>query len=352
MSTRIAVVGAGWWSTAVHLPALQADRGIDVVAVVDSSPRRCELAVEQFAIPAWYTSVDDLLATEVLDGIIIATPHHTHAVLVEKCLAAGVNVLVEKPLAMTAREAWSIVAAERAGSARVVVGQTYQFAACATAVREAVREQIGDLVCINAEFSSRTDFLFASEGATAEEVEQPGRPHGSTYSDPATGGGQGYTQLSHLLGGVVWATGRQAVEVSALMEHQTYRVDIVDALAFRLDNGALGVASSTGTTPQGVPVRHTVRFHGSEGVVEWDMLAGSFWLYRRGGAISRVENPVNLAAYGASRVAVEFARIIEGVSDNPAPADVAAASIALIEAAYAAAKDGTRVAVVQGDLLS
>ncbi|GAA3640062.1 hypothetical protein GCM10022200_24550 [Microbacterium awajiense] len=352
MSTRIAVVGAGWWSTTVHLPALRADQGIDVVAVVDSAPRRCELAVKQFGIPAWYSSVDDLLAAETIDGIIIATPHHTHAPLVEKCLAAGVNVLVEKPLAMTAEEAWRVVAAERAGSARVVVGQTYQFAACARAVRVAVREQIGDLVCINAEFSSTTDFLFASEGATPEEVDQPGRPHASTYSDPATGGGQGYTQLSHLLGGVVWATGRQAIEVSAFMENQTYRVDVVDALAFRLDGGALGVASSTGTTPQGVPVRHTVRFHGSEGVVEWDMLAGSFWVFRRGGAISRVENPVDRAAYGASRVAVEFARIIEGAADNPAPADVAAASIALIEAAYAASRTGARIAVPQGDLRS
>lgn len=347
---RIAVVGAGWWSTAIHMPALTADRDVELVAVVDPSTDRRAATVEAFGIPRSHAELSDLLAEGGVDGVIVATPHHTHAGLVELCLRHGVSVLVEKPMATTAEEAWRIVELERAGTATVVVGLTYQFAACARAVRDAVRRSIGELVSVNAEFSSNTEFLFATLDEADASLDQPGVPHGTTYSDPETGGGQGYTQLSHLLGGVLWASGDQAVEVSAFMDMRGVRVDVVDALAYRLAGGALGTASSTGTTPPGVPVRHRIRFHGTKGMVEWDMLAAEAWIHEAGGRITFAGNPSDRAAYGATQVSVEFARIISGRAESPAPSDAAAASISLIEAAYQAARTGERVAVVQGVL--
>lgn len=347
---RIGVVGAGWWSTTVHMPALTADREVDLVAVVDPSPERRAYAVEAFGIPGSYADLPGLLAEGGVDGVIIATPHHTHAELVELCLRHGVNVLVEKPMATTAEAAWRIVELERAGTARVVVGLTYQFAACAPSVRDAVRTRIGELVSVNAEFSSNTGALFATLDEEDASLDQPAAPHGTTYSDPETGGGQGYTQLSHLLGGVLWASGDQAVEVSAFMDARGLRVDVVDALAFRLAGGALGTASSTGTTPPGVPVRHRIRFHGTQGMVEWDMLGAEAWIHEAGGLISHVGNPPDRAAYGATVVAVEFARIISGRAESPATSAAAAASISLIEAAYQAAATGERRAVAQGEL--
>lgn len=347
---RIAVVGAGWWSTAIHMPSLSANRDVELVAVVDSSADRRAAAVEAFDIPKSHAELSGLLADGAVDGVIIATPHHTHAALVELSLRHSVSVLVEKPMATTAEEAWRIVELERSGSAKVVVGLTYQFATCAFAVRDAVRGRIGDLVSVNAEFSSNTEFLFATLDAADASLDEPGAPHGTTYSDPATGGGQGYTQLSHLLGGVLWASGDQAVEVSAFMDTRGVRVDVVDALAYRLAGGALGTASSTGTTPPGVPVRHRIRFHGTKGMVEWDMLAAEAWIHEAGGRITFAGNPPDRAAYGATRVSAEFVRIISGQAESPAPSAAAAASISLIEAAYQAARTGERVAVVQGVL--
>lgn len=345
---RLAVIGAGWWSTAVHLPALMACAEADVVAVVDSSSDRREAAARSFGIPETFADTGSMLDAMRMDGVIIATGHDTHASLVQLCLRRGVNVLVEKPMAMTGEDAWRIVEIERSGSARVVAGLTYQFAACAPAVRAAVHHEIGDVVSVNAEFSSTTARLFATLDASEAHLDRPEVAHGTTYSDPDTGGGQGYTQLSHLLGGVIWATGDQASQVSAFMDRRGVRVDVVDALAFELSGGALCVASSTGTTPPGVPGRHRIRFHGTAGMVEWDMLAGEAWIHREGGTITHVANPSDRAPYAAARVAVEFARVIAGLADNPAPADTTAASIALIEAAYRAAETGERVAVVQG----
>lgn len=347
---RIAVVGAGWWSTAVHMPALRADRDIELVGVVDPSPYRRAAAVEEFGIPRAFSELGELLAEGSADGVIIATPHDTHAGLVEQCLRAGVDVLVEKPMATTAEDAWRIVDLERASTARVVVGLTYQFAAQANEVRMAVRERIGDLVSVNAEFSSGTEFLFQIPDEADPDLGAPVSPPRKTYSDPATGGGQGFTQLSHLLGGVLWAAGDQATDVSAFMATRGVRVDVVDALAFRLAGGGLGVASSTGTTPATVPVRHQIRFHGTRGMVEWDMLQARVRVYETGGCVRHLDNPPDRAAYGAATVSVQFAHTIAGGGRSPAPSDAAAASISLIEAAYRAAESGQRTRVVQGPL--
>jgi predicted dehydrogenase len=349
-SIRIAVAGAGWWSTRIHLPALIAAPGVEVVGVVDPSPERREAVVSTFGIPATFADLPSLLDALPVDGVVIATPHNTHAALVEQCLLRGVNVLVEKPMATTGAEAWRIVATERAGTARVVAGLTYQFAACADPVRAAVRGEIGEIVSVNAEFSSNTQFLFATLDDSQADLDRPDVPHGTTYSDPSTGGGQGYTQLSHLLGAVVWATGQQATEVSAFMDRRGLRVDVVDALAFRLTGGALCVASSTGTTPPGVMPRHRIRFHGTAGMVEWDMLAAEAWIHREGGHITHVANPSDRTAYASTQVALEFTRVIAGLAENPAPSDTTAASISLIEAAYRSAASGERTSVRQGVL--
>jgi predicted dehydrogenase len=348
--TRIAVAGAGWWSSAIHLPALSADPAVEVVAVIDPSPDRRDAAMRSFGIPHAFAELIDALDAISVDGVIVATPHHTHARLAELCLLHGVSVLVEKPMATTAEDAWHIVETERASTGQVVAGLTYQFSACAEAVRAAVHGEIGDVVSVNAEFSSTTGNLFATLDEADAHLDRPDVAHGTTYSDPDTGGGQGYTQLSHLLGALLWATGEQATDVFAFMDCRDVRVDVVDALAFRLTGGALCVASSTGTTPPGVMGRHRIRFHGTAGMVEWDMLEAEAWIHSEGGHITHLANPVDRAAYAAAQVAVEFARVIAGEAPNPAPSAPAAASIALIEAAYRSAETGERVAVLQGEL--
>lgn len=349
-AARIGVVGAGWWSTVTHMPALMADRGAQLVAIVDESAERRRAAVDAFDIPRAYDNLGELLSEGGVDGVIIATPHDTHALLVEQALRHGVSALVEKPMGITAEEVWGLVALERQGTAHIVVGLTYQFSSCATAVRDAVRMQIGELVSVNADFSSFTEELFSGGEQSEQELRDPGIPHRETYSDPATGGGQAYTQLSHLLGGLLWVAGDQALEVAAFMDTRGLLVDVVDALAFRLSGGALCVASSTGTTLSGVPVRHRIRFHGTLGMVEWDMIGGEALLYSGGGKITHFANPADRAPYASKEVSLRFAQILSGQAVNPAPADLAAASISLIEAAHCAVTTGERVAVMQGSL--
>ena len=347
---RVAVLGLGWWSSTVHLPALNSNPAAQVVAVCDPSPERRQHALDAFDIDHGYADVDDLLAAGVADAAVVVTPHVTHAPIVSRCLQAGLDVLVEKPMATTAEQAWALVDVAARTGRRLSVGLTYQYAATAARIQQAVRAELGDLVCINADFSSATLALFATTGP-ADMSADPTVAHGSTYSDPGTGGGQAHTQLTHLLSAMLWATGDQAVEVTAFMDNRGLAVDVVDALAFRLAGGALGVASSTGTTPAGAPPRHRLRFHGTRGMLEWDMLRATASVFTDGGT-RYLEPPPHLPAYPRAGVSADFVRMLTADGPNHAPADLAAAGVALIEAAHSAARSGRVAEVTQGRLVS
>ena len=286
------MVGAGWWANVAHLPTMVADPAIELVSVVDADRARARAVAERFGVTHTYGDVDELLADIAVDCAVVATPHTTHRPIVERLLLAGVDVLVEKPLATTAEDAWALVELARRLGRTLSVGLTYQYAATASEVRRVVSSGIGELVCVNAEFSSGTEGLFSVTELDATAAGDPAVPHGTSYSDPLlSGGGQGQTQLTHLLGNLLWNTGAQADEVFAFMANRGLPVDLVDALTFRLDGGALGTATSTGTTPPGAEVRHRIRYHGSEAMVEHDLLKAEAWVFKRGGGIRHLQNP-------------------------------------------------------------
>ena len=348
---RFAMVGAGWWAHAAHLPALAADPSIEFVAVCDPDAQRANAAAREFGAPGAFIDVAAMLDAVEIDCAVVATPHTTHRPIVEALLRAGVDVLVEKPLTTTAEDAWALVELARELGRTLSVGFTYQYAATASRVRETVANDIGELVCVNAEFSSETEGLFSTVDPLAAHLEDPSRPHGTTYSNPLlSGGGQGQTQLTHLLGNLLWNTGKQAVEVFAYMHNRGLAVDVVNALTFRLDGGAIGTASSTGTTPVGSRVRHRIRYHGTRAVLEHDLLKAEAWVFEAGGGIRHIENPAEFPTYARSEPVPTFARLVRGEIANPAPADVAAASVSLIEAAYISAAEHRPVDVRRGSI--
>lgn len=350
---RFAAIGAGWWAHTAHLPALAADPTIDFVAVCDPDARRAAGAARDFGASRSFTDVAELLAVLDIDCAVVATPHTTHRPIVEQLLRAGVHVVVEKPMTTTAEDAWFLVELARERGLILSVGLTYQYAATAFQVRDVIREQIGDLVAVNAEFSSGTQDLFGTVDVASANLDDAGMPHGTTYSNPAlSGGGQGQTQLTHLLGNLMFNTGRQAIEAFAFMDNRGLPVDLVNALTFRLDGGTLGVASSTGTTPAGAQVRHLIRYHGTTAMVEHDLLSAEAWVYELGGGIRHIHNPDNEPSYRRTEPVPTLARVVRGEAENPAPADLAAAAVSLTDAAYVSASEHRPVDVTRGTIYS
>lgn len=346
---RLAMLGAGWWASTAHLPSMAANPDVDLVAVCDPERARVKIAADRFSVPAAYTDVDQLLDEIRPDGVVVATPHHTHHPIVRAALQHGIHALVEKPMVLRADHGWELVELARSMGCHLSVGLTYQFAPAAARIRHAVQHRIGNLICVNADFPSGTAKLFARTDPDNDDLDRPDRPHGTTFSDPATGGGQAYTQLTHLLGAAIWAVHDQATDVSAFTEHRGLAVDLVDALAFRLSSGALGVATSTGTTADGVKPRQPIRFHGTDGMVEWNLADSTGVVRERGGRVEELRGDAG-PAYRREEVTAAFGQLISGTGPNLGPADDAAAGVALIEAAHRAARTGRQVAVLQGRL--
>ena len=115
-----AMIGCGAVSI-VHLEAIEAHAGSQLVAVCDTDPVTAASAAARHGVPA-FASHTELLDKLRPDVVHIATPHDQHVQPAIDCLAAGVNVLVEKPVAHTLAEAERLVAAaEQPGVPKVGV---------------------------------------------------------------------------------------------------------------------------------------------------------------------------------------------------------------------------------------
>src|SRR5688572_7478878 len=126
-NVRVAVVGAGAIAQLAHLPALSKMRGAELVALCDNDGPKARALADRFGVPDVFTDIDELLEFDVLDAVVIATPNHLHEPHVLAALAAGVDVLCERPLALNARGVERILSAANRYGRKVIVGNNHRF---------------------------------------------------------------------------------------------------------------------------------------------------------------------------------------------------------------------------------
>ncbi len=100
---RLAVVGAGAIAQVAHLPVLSKMRGARLVALCDNDRAKARALADRFAVPDVFADIDDLLSYDEIDAVVIATPNHLHEPHVLEALAAGIDVLCERPLSLHSR---------------------------------------------------------------------------------------------------------------------------------------------------------------------------------------------------------------------------------------------------------
>jgi len=108
---RTALVGYGLAGRVIHRPLLQAVSGLEVSYVVTADPARRVQAAHDLPGAQLLESADQLWArAEDVDLVVLATPNDVHAPLATAALDLGKPVVVDKPLALTAREGAALVA--------------------------------------------------------------------------------------------------------------------------------------------------------------------------------------------------------------------------------------------------
>ena len=267
------------------------------------------------------------------------TAHHR---VCAQALSGGLHVLVEKPLALSAHDAWELVDLAVARNLVLMVGETFHFTSVSQQVREVVMSgRLGDLVQVAGTFNSHTARLFAGASALPD-----GR--GGGYADPAlAGGGQGHTQVSHLAGLALWTCGESVDGVFAYLDQRGLRVDLVDAIVARLSGGGSLCLSATGTMPSGHPPRNRLEYYGTTGFLVHDLAAATATVGLPDQPVEEIELEPGEATYPLEAPARQFADLINGVEvENLAPGESAARAVELLDAAYRSAADG-RVVVVE-----
>ncbi|MBA3671906.1 MAG: Gfo/Idh/MocA family oxidoreductase [Gemmatimonadaceae bacterium] len=124
---RIGIVGAGAIAQLAHLPVLSKMRGAQLVALCDNDRPKARALADRFDIPDAYTDIEDLLEVDSLTAVVITTPNHLHEPHVLRAIAAGVDVLCERPLALSAKGVERIVTAAARAGRKVFVANNHRF---------------------------------------------------------------------------------------------------------------------------------------------------------------------------------------------------------------------------------
>jgi predicted dehydrogenase len=101
---KTAVIGTGFMGR-VHLEALRRVEHVDVIAVVGRQFESAKKLADLYEVPGVLTDYHELLGNAELDAVHICTPNALHYPIAKAAIQAGKNVLCEKPVAVSTREA-------------------------------------------------------------------------------------------------------------------------------------------------------------------------------------------------------------------------------------------------------
>lgn len=171
---RLLHIGLGSWGRR-WAELVQNTADFHIGAVVDPDPVSRAWAAQQLNLPVEniYQHLADALAGATIDAALITTPPETHRTIAETTLTAGLDVLVEKPLATTLDDALSMAATARQVGKTLMVSQNYRFTGIARTMRQTVLSgQIGELVAVRIAFRRDTRNQFP-EGDFRYQMHHP-----------------------------------------------------------------------------------------------------------------------------------------------------------------------------------
>jgi len=116
VQVRIGLVGVGAVASVHHIPGIRIDPRAALVAICDPAEALLKQRAEEWGPVKAYTKYDALVEDPDVDTVIISTPNNTHVPIALACIKKGKNVMCEKPLGVSAKEAQELyLEAEKAG---------------------------------------------------------------------------------------------------------------------------------------------------------------------------------------------------------------------------------------------
>jgi predicted dehydrogenase len=123
---RAAIVGCGKMADQ-HAVQIQKISSAKLVAVCDAEPLMAKQIAERFRVPAWFTDVDEMLASERPDVVHVTTPPQSHLGIGKRCFEAGANAYIEKPFTLNTADAEELIDLANRKGVKLTAGHNGQF---------------------------------------------------------------------------------------------------------------------------------------------------------------------------------------------------------------------------------
>lgn len=349
--TRIGIIGAGVWATQSHLPSLQRRaHEIELVGACRLGRHPLDELGRRYGFRVLTEDYRDVLAADI-DYCIVSSPPALHYEHARAALLAGCHVLIEKPVTINPAEAWDLVdlATERGRHVVVAFGwnfmPTYQRAKSLWEIGG-----VGQVEHILVHMASGIRELLSGEGLSstgnpADEADV------GTYTDPAlAGGGYSQTQFPHALGFLLGLTG---ITVADVFARGWFRaggaVETHNAAVLGLTGGGIGLLSGASFHQGAQSNRHQLemRIFGDRGQMHVDLERDRVWLWREDGLDVEAVLPTDAGLYHCNEPPLALLDLITGRRhDNPAPLELGARTVAVLDALGRSIRSGAVESVV------
>jgi len=338
---RIAIVGAGWWATTAHIPAIKSHTDAELAGVQSRERAKAERIARDFDVKHACTRVEELLALPGLDGVIVSTTPNVHYAQAKAALERGLHVLIEKPMTFTVAEARELVELAVQKKRQLIISCPWHFTAHGIEARRLIQSgALGEIKMISVLMTNPIDKLLRGINTTPTHgmdnvyIE----PCKGSCNDPAVaGGGQIYCQVSHVAAYLTFLTGLRAAEVFARFDRDGSRNDIYNALTITLESGALVNLASTGATPLRER-NYEIRVFGAKAILQLELWRGTMALIDFAGHRTDLPPLAEDQIYPSQSPALNFVDVIIGKASNGSPGDLGLAAMEIIEAACESAQ--------------
>jgi len=340
---RIGVIGAGWWATFAHIPAVKSHPHAELVAVQSRERAKAEKIARDFGVKHACTTVEEILALPELDAVIVASTPNVHYAQAKAALQSGRHVLIEKPMTFTAAEACELVELAAQRNLQLVISCPWHFTRHGIEARRLIQAgALGEIKMISVLMTNPIDKLLrgVNTSPTHGMADVYVEPRHGSYNDPAiAGGGQIYCQVSHAAAYLTFLTGLRPAEVFARFDRDGSPNDIYNALTITMENGALVSLASTCATPL-AERNYEVRVFGSKAILQLELWRGIMTLIDFAGKRTEFRPLAENEIYPAESPALNFIDAISGKAPNGSPGDLGLASMEIIEATCESAQSG------------
>lgn len=339
---RYALIGCGRISPN-HIVAAK-NNGLEIVAICDLDKSNMNDKLLKFDLPDFvkcYTDYKDLLLTEKPELVAIATESGKHAKIAVDCINNGCNVIIEKPIALSIKDADQIIAMAKEKQVKVCACHQNRFNKSIQKIREAVeKKRFGRLFYATAHIRWTRDYEYYARAKWRGTWEQDG--------------GALMNQCIHDIDLLRWMMGNDIDEVVAMtdrLNHDYIEAEDLGIALVRFTNGSYGIIEGTvDVYPKNL--EETLYIFGEKGTVkaggesvniieEWnfsDYLDTSEEIKKE-----YHELPPNVYGFGHSRL---YADMIKAIIENREPyvsAEDGKRALELVLAIYESAATGRPV---------